>query len=204
MPLMSPPVLVLQMPVSPRARGMNAYHSSHLREHTKLSDSKGKGPTTKAKVYNAVLIGTWPAAMRPSRNVKASRCFHQSVILVVFISICMHRACIPTASISLSCSAGHGPTTNRAPSPIRSRGGGFRASSFIQIHIPVHFHRVVSAAGIISANIHITPCHCTPELCTGLQAMEFACQRSNSVAQSLSRPWLGVAVPTNQPFASAK
>lgn len=64
--------------------------------------------------------------------------------------------------------------------------------------------RVVSTTGIGSANIHVAPCLCAPGLYTGLQAMESPRQRSNSVAQSLPHPWLGVAAPTNWPFASAK
>lgn len=66
------------------------------------------------------------------------------------------------------------------------------------------FSLVVSTTRIVFANIHVAPCNRTPQLCAGLQAMECACQRSNPMAQSLSRPWLEVAVPTDQPCASAK
>lgn len=70
--------------------------------------------------------------MRPSLNAKAS-----GVATIAFISSSSSvlRACIPIVGISASFSVGHGPTANRTPSPVRSCGGQFCTSSFIQSHI---------------------------------------------------------------------
>lgn len=94
----------------------------------------------------------------------------------------------------------------------RSNGESYPFSSsilwgsvlYLFIHSESHFLLAVPTARIIFANICITPCGRSAQLRAGLQAVEFACQRSNPVAQTLSYPRLGVANPTDLPFASAK
>lgn len=91
---------------------------------------RGQGTTTKGKGVQRSLDWTRDAS-ESEREGKWRPLFPSPMLSLPFI----HRACVPIASITASFSAGHRPTANRTPSPIRSCGSEFRASSFIQSHI---------------------------------------------------------------------
>jgi len=94
------------------------------------TNNKGKG-------VQRSLDWHWHLASDASESEREGKPLLPSVrdIGVVLIFTCIHRTCIPIAIISTSFAAGHGPTANRASSPVRSCWSEFCASLFVQIHI---------------------------------------------------------------------